>query len=373
MKKILYTATSDIHINTFHLPYIKWLQKEGYEVHLSVENRANIDLSFCDKVFYVPFKRTPFNFQNIKALKILRKVVKKEAYSLIHCHTPMASVITRLAGLSERKKGCKILYTSHGFHFSNEAPVKNWILYYPVEKLLAKFTDVIITINKEDFLIARDKLKVKEAYQLKSIGVDTGKFDNRNQSTKRELREKNSISDKEFILFYAADFIPRKNHSFLIQAMKLLKDKIPEVKLYLAGTGSLFDEMQKKADDLGVSNHVKFLGWRDDVNEWAALADVGVSASKIEGLGLGLAETMYCKVPIVASNTKGHKELIEHGTNGFIYQQENKKEFVEYINYLYLSNKVREKFGEACKEKVKDFSIEHSLNKMKRIYKRFLG
>jgi glycosyltransferase EpsD len=372
MKRILYSATSDVHIKTFHIPYIKWLQAQGYEVHLAVEKRGDVDLSFCDEVFYVPFKRSPFDIENLKALRAVKSIIKSNGYALIHCHTPMASVITRLAAMGERKNGCKIIYTSHGFHFSSEAPAKNWLLYYPVEKLLAKVTDAIITINTEDYLIAKNKLKVKDVYQLNSIGVDTEKFSAIDQWSKTEIREKHGVNKDDFILFYAADFIPRKHHAFFIKCMKVLKKEIPGVKLYLAGTGLLFEKIKKEAYDEGVHEVVYFLGWRNDINELAAIADVGVSSSKLEGLGLGLAETMYCNVPIVASNTKGHRELIEHGKNGYIYEQNNVEAFCSFIVYLYQNKDVRHQMGKACKTKIKDFTIDKSLNKMKQVYQKYL-
>ena len=372
-KRILYTATSDIHLKAFHFPYLRWFQNHGYEVHLAIENRGNIDLSFCDQVFYVPFKRSPLNFKNYQAFKKLSEIINHFDYSLIHCHTPSASAITRLSSMKKFKKGTPVLYTSHGFHFSEEAPFYNWFLYYPVEKILSRYSSGIVTINTEDYQIARDRIGNPNIYQISGIGIDTEKFNKVLSFNKSELRRKYTISQSDFILLYVADFIPRKNHSFLLNALLILKENLPSLKLSLVGTGIDLDKMKSKATYMGLNEHVEFLGWREDVNYLARIADVGVSSSKLEGLGLGLAETMFCGAPIVASKTKGHKELVKHGENGFLFDLKDDKEFCDYVMYLYNNDHVRERMGEKSQEKAHDFRLENSIMQMGKIYKTYLN
>ena len=146
-KQILFTATIDEHILAFHLPYLKWFKENGFEVHVAAKGECEIP--FCDVKYNISFARSPFSFRNFKAYQELKKIIKQNNYSIIHCFTPVGGVVTRVAAISERRPGLKIIYTPQGFEIFKGAPLKNWLLYYPVEKILSFFTDVIITINTE--------------------------------------------------------------------------------------------------------------------------------------------------------------------------------------------------------------------------------
>lgn len=372
MKRILYTATSDIHINTFHIPYLKWFKDKGYEIHLAVENRGNIDLSFCDKVFYLPFKRSTFSKQHLKAYKSLKDIIEENDYSLIHCHTPMVSVLTRLAAREKRKNGTKVLYTAHGFHFYKGAPLKCWFIFYPIEYLLSFITDAIITINQEDYNLINGKWGNKYSFYIKGVGAANNKFRPIVPTSKNELRKELGFNSDDFILLYTAEFIPRKNHKFLIQSVPFILKHIPKLKVVFAGTGVLLNKMKELANEIGVAKYINFLGFRSDVHKLAAIADVGISTSKQEGLGLGLAEEMLCGIPVVATKDRGHKEMIIHDVNGFMFPQNDKESFIKYIKLLYDDPALREKMGKAALEKAQEFTIESSLKSMADIYKRFL-
>lgn len=146
MKKVLFTATVDSHILQFHIPYLKYFKEQGYEVH--VATNGNEKIPFCDVKHKIHFERSPFKINNLKAIKQLRKIIEQEKFEIIHCHTPVGSVTTRIAAKKARRKyNTKVIYTAHGFHFFKGAPIINWVLFYPIEKWLSKYTDCLITIN----------------------------------------------------------------------------------------------------------------------------------------------------------------------------------------------------------------------------------
>ena len=155
MKKVLFVATVDSHIELFHLPYLKMFKEYGYEVH--VATNTDNEIQYCDSKHKISVERNPLKFCNIKAIKQLTKIINEEHFDIIHCHTPMGSVVARIAARKARKTGTRVIYTAHGFHFYKGAPLKNWILFYPVEKCLAKYTDTLITINKEDYNCAKKR------------------------------------------------------------------------------------------------------------------------------------------------------------------------------------------------------------------------
>jgi glycosyltransferase EpsD len=371
--KILYTATSDIHLKTFHFPYLKWFINEGYEVHVACENRGNIDLSFCHKIHYLPFKRNPFNPQNIDSFVTLKKIIDQHHYDLIHCHTPVVSVLTRIAAIEARKKGTKVLYTAHGYHFFKGAPIKMWLLYYPLEKILSRITDAIILINKEDYEITKAKFFNTYTHYINGIGVDTDKHNTLINFNINEYKNKIGINNEDIVLLYIAEFIKRKNHIFIINTTKELIKHVPSIKILFVGSGELMDKMKCVSNKKNLSNHILFMGWREDVASLSAISDIGISVSKQEGLGLGLLEEMYHGLPIVASQDRGHREMVVHGVNGFLYRQGDTDEFVSHIIELSNNQLLRKKMGEMSKIKSESFTIDKSLKKMTDIYKSILS
>ena len=157
MKKVLFVATIANHIIGFHSKFLKEFKEKGYIVHTAVGD-DNIVKEYCDECFKISLARNPFKLKNIKGIKELRKIIKKEKYDMIHCHTPMGGVVARLAAMQGRKKwGMRVIYTAHGFHFYKGAPIVNWLIFYPIEWFLAKYTDNLITINNEDYEIAKKR------------------------------------------------------------------------------------------------------------------------------------------------------------------------------------------------------------------------
>ena len=180
MKKVLFVATVvKTHIMEFHIPYLKMFKEMGWNTAVAsrndYENAEDCQIPFCDDYYNVPFERSPIKLSNLKAYKELKKLINNGDYDIIHCHTPVGAMLARLAARRARKRGTKVIYTAHGFHFYKGAPIINWLLYYPVERFLARYTDVLITINKEDYERAQ-KFRAKKVCFVHGVGVDTSKF-----------------------------------------------------------------------------------------------------------------------------------------------------------------------------------------------------
>ena len=203
MKKVLFTATVDSHILHFHIPYLKLFKENGYEVHVATNGDEKIP--YCDVKHKISFERSPIKLNNLKAIKQLKKVIDKEKFDIIHCHTPMGSVVTRLAAKKARKNGTRVIYTAHGFHFYKGASLFNWLFFYPVEKYLSKYTDTLITINTEDYELAKNKFHLNDIYYIPGVGVDKEKFSiNLSEKEKHKLRETLGIKDSDFVRRYVA-------------------------------------------------------------------------------------------------------------------------------------------------------------------------
>jgi glycosyltransferase EpsD len=370
-KKILFTASIAKHFLRFHLPYLKWFKEQGYEVHIACE--GDEEVPFIDKKWTVPFVRSPFSKGHVEAYKILKEVIDREAYCLIHCHTPMASIVTRLASKEARSKGTKVLYTAHGFHFYNGAPLVNWLTYYPVELFTSRYADAIITINSEDYQrITKKGAKKTNYFLIPGIGVDTKRFNIVSKEEKNRLRNLKGFCEEDFIAVYAAEFIHRKNHQFIIEAIVNHKEAFPNLKILFCGRGALKDKMEVLVHQNKLESIVHFMGFRNDIDEIFKMSDLGISSSKQEGLGLNLIEEMMCGLPIVATLDRGHKEIVQTRENGYLFEQNNEQEFIAHLKKLYDNPQLAENMGKKAFELSQQFEIMNSLKMMAAIYNKFL-
>lgn len=363
MKKVLFVATVDSHIELFHLPYLKYFKENGYEVHVATDSLKEIE--YCDKKIKLPIKRSPYSLSNLKATRILRGILNNEKYDIIHCHTPMGSVVTRFAAKKARKTGTKVIYTAHGFHFYKGAPIKNWFLFYPIEKLLSKHTDTLITINKEDYELAKKKFKTNIEY-VKGVGLDKEKFKyTLTEEEKKDLRISLGLKEKDFVMIYPAELNKNKNQLFLINTMTKL-DK--NIHLILPGRDSYKGKYQKLVNKLNLENRVHFLGFRNDIQKLLQIADLEISSSKREGLPINLIEAMYMKLPVIATVNRGHKELIKNDINGYLIEQDNMEDLIDKINFLFKNKKFKNNLGFNSTKLIDDYMLENVIMDMKKIY-----
>jgi glycosyltransferase EpsD len=370
--KVLFVANIHKHFSAFHIPYINWLKSQGFEVHVAA-NDGSTRINEADKQFDIPINRNPLSFDNVRAIKQLKGIIKNEHYALVHCHTAMGSVTARLAAISFRKQGLKVIYTAHGFHFFKGSSKKFWLLYFPIEKYLSRFTDAIITINKEDYnLVKQFNFKNKSTFLISGVGVEAEKFNPVSEQVKQSLRSKNNIDKNAFVLVYAAEYIHRKNHEFLIECVKRLHTQIPHLKVLLAGRGQLMESIGQIIISEGLQHQIIQLGFRSDIDEIYKLSDVGISTSRQEGLGLNLVEEMMCGLPAVATKDRGHNEIIDHHINGFIVPQNNTKKFSDAILELYNHKYLYNNMSKEALNKAKKFKMSDSMLQMQSIYKQFL-
>jgi glycosyltransferase EpsD len=366
-KKILFVASLDKHIIRFHLPSLKWFKDRGFEVHVACNGKLTIP--YADKVHQIEFYRSPFIIKNLNALFQLVRLFKKDTFDLVHCHTPVASVLTRIAANKYRKSGLtKVAYTAHGFHFFKGAPLYYWILFYPIERFFSRYLDCLITINSEDYNLAKRKFYCDKIELICGMGVDSGRFSLLESSEILEVRKSLGLSMENQVLIYVSEFIPRKNHAFLIKSVKILKAKFPALHVLLPGRGKLLNQMQELAKEEGVIDFVHFLGFREDVNLLMGASDIAISTSKQEGLGLHLVEAMMCGLPAVATDDRGHKEVVKFGYNGFLYPQGNSELFRYYISKLLSEKDLCKQFGHAAHEGSHRFELQKSITELSRIY-----
>lgn len=347
-KKILYVAHLESHIFNFHIPFLKMLKENDYEVHVATNGTKKIP--YCDQIFHLPFTRNPFTINNFKAYLKLRNLCKENKYDLMHCHTPSGGAIGRLAG----KNICnKIFYTAHGFHFYKGAPKLNWILYYPIEKWLSRYTDVLITMNQEDFYLAKTKFHSKQVKNVPGVGIDLNKFEIENFD-RNKYRDKLYLKKENIMLLSVGELSGRKNHEVVVKSLSVLKNK--NIHYYIAGTGEKKQYLLNLAHELDVSEQVHLLGYRTDIVELNKVADIFIFPSLQEGLPVALLEAMACGLATIVSDIRGNNDLILDKTNGLLFNPNDPYRLAENIKKLSENKEIQNFMKENNKEKVKDYS-----------------
>lgn len=333
MKKVLFTATVDSHILQFHIPYLKYFKEQGYEVH--VATNGNEKIPFCDVKHKIHFERSPFKINNLKAIKQLRKIIEQEKFEIIHCHTPVGSVTTRIAAKKARRKyNTKVIYTAHGFHFFKGAPIINWVLFYPIEKWLSKYTDCLITINQEDYKLASDKFHAKRTELVHGVGVDPEKFNTiLTESEKEKTRKELGIKKDDYVITVIGELNKNKNQIMAIEAIRNIQPEDSNIKLLLVGKGELEHFYKEKVKEYNIENNVIFAGYRKDVNKLLQISNLQLSLSKREGLPVNVIEGMLCNIPIIVTNCRGNRDLVKENMNGYVIN--NLEQLIDKIKKAY--------------------------------------
>ena len=372
-KKVLFVATVvKTHMMQFHIPYLKMFQEMGWETAVAsrndYENPEDCKIPYCDTYYDIPFERTPWKPKNYRSYRMLKKIIDEGEFDIIHCHTPVGAMIARLAAAGARRKGTKVIYTAHGFHFFTGAPMLNWLLFYPAEKILAPLTDVLITINKEDYDRAQKKMRCKRIEYVPGVGIDTKKF----RCAPVDLQEKRKelgFGEQDFLILTVAEMTPNKNHITVLNAMAKLKDKeeFSNIHYLIVGRGVMKESLQDSAWELGIGEHVHFLGYRTDAPELYRCSDMFAFVSFREGLSVALMEAMSCGMPIMCTRIRGNTDLIEDNVSG-IFTENNADALAENILRLYRDPGFRAELGVNAAKKVTLFDEESVLDLMKEIY-----
>lgn len=363
-KKVLFTSHKAGFANSFNRPLIKLLKDAGAKVHYA--SNGDQHAQNCDEQFTLPISRSPFSLGNFKAYKQLKRIIETEKYDIIHCHTPTGGVVTRLAARHARKNGTRVIYTAHGFHFFKGAPLINWLVYYPIEKVMARFTDTLITINEEDHNRAKKSFRTNVVY-IAGVGLDEEKMNITMTATeKKKLRRALGLKEDDFVMIYPAEISARKRQAWLIHSLNDLLSKYDDIHLLLPGMDSLDGECQRLVKGLRLEKQVHFLGYRKDIPQLLRISNLAVSSSLQEGLPVNIMEALYAGLPVVATDCRGNSDLLRNISYCYIVPKDAGEKMAERIEYTYkhsddidYSNKLDAKFY-----------LASILPRMRRIYDR---
>ncbi|EMW5540817.1 MULTISPECIES: glycosyltransferase family 4 protein [Lactobacillales] len=379
MKRVLIVASVASMIDQFNMENIKLLLSLGYKVEVAAnfENPGNMSIQKKElltaklkqmrvKIHQIDFSRNMKQVKNhLIAYKQLKKVVADNKIDIIHCHSPIGGAISRLVG---KTNNVKVIYTAHGFHFYKGAPLINWMLYFPIEYYLSKYTDQLIVINQEDYVRARKLFPIKNVHLVHGVGVDIKKIENieiDRQQKKLELK----ILNEQIVLLSIGELNDNKNHELVIDCLKDFNNV--NFKYLICGDGVLKEKLQAKIKQYDLEDKIELLGYRTDILELLKICDFFIFPSKREGLPVSIMEAMACRVPVIGSKIRGNSDLIQDNINGFLFSLDDRKEFIQIITKFLLKEYDEDDLNfikENAFKSVQNYSLKNVLDELKKVY-----
>jgi len=367
-KKVMMIATTDNMIWQFLIPHIKHLQENGNIVECVCAKTGFWFDELKDKYGFtmheINFARNPFKPANIKAYKKLKQLQKQNKYDLIYCQQPVGGMMGRLIG---KKFKIPVIYTAHGFHFYKGCSFMAKLVYKTVEKWLSKYTDILITINEEDFEAAK-KMKAKHVFKINGIGIDENKF-KVEEFDKKEFKNKLGLNDQDKVILTVSEVNKNKNYITMLKVIQNLVKKDENIKFVSCGTGVWTEKIHSFAKELGIEQNCIFLGYRKDIAKIMQISDIFIHASFREGLTLSVMEAMNFGLPCVVSNVRGNRDLVVEGKGGFVVEPEDVDNFVEKITLLLKNQGMYNNFVSFNVQESKKYLVSEVKKQLEEIYK----
>lgn len=406
-------------IDQFNMPNICLLQRMGYEVYVACNfvQGNTCDAHSIRKLKKELHRRRVHLYQwdcprdisspaaCYRAYRQLLYMTGRLSIAWIHCHSPVGGALARIAA---HRKQIRVIYTAHGFHFYKGAPVRNWLLYYPAEKLLSYWTDVLITVNQEDYLFAKRNLRAGKVLRIPGVGIDIDKYSRFyskiNMDTEKsgqpfgQERErfckKYQIPQDARILLSVGELSVRKNHRLAVQALAGLRRQ--NVYYLICGQGREKEGLQDYADSLGVGRYIRMPGYQENMPWVYQNADIFLLPSLQEGMPAALMEAMAAGLPCIVSDIRGNRELIcdwraanpvsagevlaedlsseeegltERCMGGMRYAPASLQELIDALEIMLDHEQLGRRCGRYNQEKIKDYSIARVQQRMEKIYR----
>ena len=370
MKVLIVANYAKEHINYFHLSTIKRFKELGWQVDVAC--CADDTIPYCDTVYNLPMERNPFRPQTFSAIKQLRKIIEREKYDVVHCHTYAGKFIGVLAAAPFRKHGVKVVYTSHGFQYFKGASPLAWALFLPIDWLLARKMDVLITMNEEDHqTVEKFRFPVKHLAHCNGAGIKIDRFA-RFSNSRSETRSQLGIADDTLVMIYVAELNVNKNQSMLLKMLAEVHKQIPDCCLLLVGKDHSSGRIPRQIENAKASLNIQWLGWRSDVPDLLRAADIAVASSIREGLPLNIMESMYCKLPVVATSNRGHRELITDDVSGYLVDTNDYRTMANRVVRLAQNPSLVNTFTQQAYNNILKYSDDCVVEQITEIYNEYL-
>ncbi|GFI36194.1 putative glycosyltransferase EpsD [Lachnospiraceae bacterium] len=382
MKNILILTTTSDFLEKFEKSDVKILKDMGCHIHYAANTKEEQPLfsekevtSMGIRIHDLDIERSPYMLRNnVRALRQIIKIVREHDIDLIHCHTPVGGVLGRLAGRYFRKRGLKVIYTAHGFHFYKGAPLLNNTVFYWVERIMAHYTDILVVINQEDYE-SGCKFRLRKGgkvYYIPGVGLDLMKYAPMSEDKRSQKRKSLGVKENEFFLVSVGELNENKNHVVVLKMLAGLKRSSSglKVKYGICGDGFFRERMERWIRQAGLEEEVCIYGFTRQVPDIVGCADALIFPSKREGLGMAALEALSMGIPVLASDNRGTREYMEDGKNGFVCKYNDVNGFLKGIRKLQvMQTEEREKMSQACRASVERFAKKYSDKIMREVYR----
>ena len=382
MKNILILATVGGFLDKFERGNVKILQEMGYTVHYAANLREphyQYDereiFALGVRVHHIDVARSPYMVRyNVAAFKQLCRIILENDILAIHCHTPVGGMLGRMMGRKFAGRGLKVVYTAHGFHFYKGAPLVNNTAYYLAEWVMARYTDVLVTINREDFRNALDlPLKnPKRVFEIPGVGVDLNRFTPMHEEERRARRKELGIPEGDVFFVSVGELNENKNQMVILKALSYLRESgkdISRVHYGICGDGFYEEKIQREIYIRRLEDNVKLYGYRRDVENVIGCADFSVFPTVREGLGMAGLEALAMGIPLLASRNRGTREYLHNGINGYFCNARDEKNWAAGLQKIMcLTTAQREKMAGNCRKSVLPFARERTEAVMRKVY-----
>ena len=384
-KKALCIASVASNLDNFNRGNVEILRELGYEVTLAANFCTQEETNSQEKInefaremrakgvhiVQVDFSRRLSKISlQMKSVMQVKKLLRKR-FDLIHCHSPICAAIVRVEAEKYRKiYGTKVFYTAHGFHFFNGAPKKNWLIFYPIEKLLSCYTDILITINHEDYMRAKRDFHAKRTVYIPGVGIDLERY-NGELENREEIRRKIGIKKTDVMLLSVGELNKNKNHELAIKTLSMLREEKPKeferIQYFVCGQGNLREELKQLVQSMELEKHVHFLGYQNDIVNFYTAADIFIFTSKREGLPMALMEAMAYGLPVICTRIRGNADLVRNGQEGYLTSFDA-DEIKKILQVLLENTKLRDDLGKKARERIQKYDKRNVAEKMKELY-----
>ena len=381
MKRALVLASVASMIDQFNMPNIRLMKEMGYEVDVATnflkgstcsdEKIAALKQTLQEmnvRCFQIDFSRKVLNIsENTKAYKQTKKIIDENNYALIHSHSPIGGFLSRIAARNARKKGTKMIYTAHGFHFFKGAPLMNWLIFYPIERISSRWTDILVTITHEDYQLAQNKMYAKEVVYVPGVGINTAAFASKEEDAaiNARKREELGLSLTDTVMLSVGELNKNKNHEIALRAIAQLGRS--DLHYVIAGRGDLKDHLEQLAKELGVSKQLHLLGFRTDVKELFKMADFFAHPSFREGLSVAVMEAMANGLPVICTEIRGNTDLIEDNKGGYLFKPAEQETAYRALKSI-MNSPDRKSMGLYNLKKAEGLDVKAVLEVMRGIY-----
>ncbi len=374
--RLLLITTIPGTLEAFLLPYGRHFRSRGWQVDAMAEGVTSSEQcrETFDHLWEVKWSRNPVSPANLlRAPRQVRQVVAAGKYDLVHVHTPVAAFVTRLA-LRRRDARPKVIYTAHGFHFYQGGPLLRNQVFLALEKLAGHWTDHLVVINEEDLLAAQRHhlLPADRIHYMPGIGVDLKSYSATSTPTARvrDLRKSLGLSSHEVLFTMVAEFIPRKRHQDVLQAMARLARS--DIHVALAGDGPLRSAMEGLAEMLKIRSRVHFLGYRRDIPVLIRASRALLLPSFQEGLPRSIMEAFCLETPCIGSDIRGTRDLIGSDC-GLLFPPGSVQDLARALEWMADHPSEVAGMGAKARQRVQNYAQEHLLRLHEDLYEAALA